>query len=74
MRWFIKTVNVIIDIFGKNSNISITELDVTAIVQVGLAMIMPSLMDLTFGMKFILFHSLRFLVLLHVKLPQSDLE
>ncbi len=37
--------------FGKTSNISLTELVLTVIVQVALKMIMPSLVDLNFGMR-----------------------
>ncbi len=54
--------------FGKNSNILLTELALAAINQVALRIMMPSLNGLSFGMKFITFHSLRFLVLLHVEL------
>ncbi len=68
-----KSINEIIDIFGKNSSTLLTELALTAIGQVALKMMMPSLVDLTFGMKCIPSHSLKFLVLLHVELPQSVL-
>ncbi len=37
--------------FVKNSNISLTELDLTVIVQFALKMIMPYLVGLTFGMR-----------------------
>ena len=68
-----KSIDEIIDIFGKNSNTLLTELDLTAIDQVALKMMMPSLADLTFGMKCIPSHSLKFLVLLYVKLRLSVL-
>ncbi len=68
-----KPIDEIIDIFGKSSNISFTALELIGIIQVALKMMMPSLAVLTFDMRCILSHSLRYLVLLHVKLPQSIL-
>ncbi len=46
-----KSINEIIDIFGKSPSISLSELDLTVSVQAALKMIMPSLVGLTFGMR-----------------------
>ncbi len=59
-----KSIDEIIDVFGKNLSILLTELVLTAIDQVALRMTMPSLDNLTFGVRCISFHALRYLVLL----------
>ena len=68
-----KSIDEIIDIFGKNLNILLTKLVLTVINQVGLKMMMPSLMDHTSGMRCTLFHLLRSLGFLHAKLRQNIL-
>ncbi len=54
-----KSINEIIDIFGKNLNILLTELALSVINQVGLKVMMPSLVDLTYCMRCTLFCLLR---------------
>ncbi len=68
-----KTVDEIIDIFGKNSNISLTELALTVIIQVVLIMLMLSLVDITCGMRCTPF-LLLILILSHAALLPSDWE
>ncbi len=61
-----KSIDELIDIFGKNLNILFTGLSLTAINQIILRTMMLSLVDLTSGMRFIPFHSLWYLVLFKV--------
>ncbi len=68
-----KSIDEIIDIFWKEFKHFTYKTSSYSFNQVGLKMMMPSLANLTFGMKCIPSHSLKFLVLLHVKLRQSVL-
>ncbi len=49
-KWSTKLLMKSLVFFGKNLNTSLTELSLTAIVQAALKMMMPFLVDFTFGM------------------------